>query len=217
MLAGLLVVLLIEAPDQFLEDGAHRVVVEAGELFIAVAVLDRLWAEVDRRVEELYDQVPEVVCLDQSGQLLAELEFVEDFLHVGRKAVQVSPEVGLELLGAVEQPFQGEGRGVVKRLARCLAKRSVLVADLRLVQPLLHGEDSIFRRFQEAIEPADDGHRQNHVALLAADVDIAEHIVGDAPDEVDDRAVLSVVHVRVWLQGYGASNKNPPVMGRNYR
>ena len=45
LLARLFVVLLVEAPHQLLEDGAHPVIVEAGVLDRAVAVHDRGGAE----------------------------------------------------------------------------------------------------------------------------------------------------------------------------
>ena len=49
VLARLLVVLLVEAADQFLEDRAHRMVVEARMLHRTIAVQHRLRAEIDRR------------------------------------------------------------------------------------------------------------------------------------------------------------------------
>ena len=99
VLAGLLVVLFVEAADQFLEDRAHGVVVEAGQLARSRRRSSTgLRAEVDRRVEELLDQVAEGVGLGERGNLVAELEVVEDVLDVGREAVEVGLEIGLELL-----------------------------------------------------------------------------------------------------------------------
>ena len=46
---ALLVVLLVEAPDQFLEDGSHAVVVEAGVPDRAVGVHHRIGTQVDVR------------------------------------------------------------------------------------------------------------------------------------------------------------------------
>ena len=71
-------------------------VVERREKLVAVHVLHRLGAEVDAVVEELLDQVAEDVGLDQGRDLVAELELVEDLLDVGRKAVQIRFEIGLE-------------------------------------------------------------------------------------------------------------------------
>ena len=81
--------------------------------------LRRVRAEVDVRVEELLDQRAEGVGLGQAWDLVAELEVVEDVLHVRREAVEVGLEVGLELLlaGAGLEVAQGELRGVVERLA----------------------------------------------------------------------------------------------------
>jgi len=83
VLSGLFVVLLVETADQLLEDGAHRMVVERREQFVAVHVLNRLGAEIDAAVEKLFNQVAEDVGLDQRGDLVAELELVEDLLDVG--------------------------------------------------------------------------------------------------------------------------------------
>ena len=46
MLPGFLIVLLVEAPDQFLEDGAHGVVVQAGMADGSVEIQDRFRTEV---------------------------------------------------------------------------------------------------------------------------------------------------------------------------
>ena len=70
---------------------------------------------------------------DQRRNLVAELELVQDLLDVGREAVQVGLEVGLELLllGPGAQVAQGERGGVVEGLPGRLAERSVLVGDAR--------------------------------------------------------------------------------------
>ena len=61
VLAGLFVVLFVEAADQLLEDRAHGVVVEAGQPDVAAPVEHRVGAEVDVVGEELLDQAAEDV------------------------------------------------------------------------------------------------------------------------------------------------------------
>ena len=119
VLARLFVVLLVELADQFLEDRAHRVVVDAGR------------REVDVGVEELVDQRADGVGLRQRWQLVAELEVVEDVLDVGREAVEVVLEVGQQLLLAAArlEVAQRELRGVVEGLARGIAERGALLGD----------------------------------------------------------------------------------------
>ena len=159
VLAGLLVVLLVEPADQLLEDRAHGVVVEAGMLDRAVAVQDRVRAEVDRRVEELLDQRAERVGLGEARDLVAELEVLEDVLDVRREAVEVGLEVGLELLlaGAGTQVAQREVRGVVEGLAgglrRALRPGSVMPASSSIV---LHVEHGLLGRLQHGVEAAQD-------------------------------------------------------------
>ncbi len=54
--AGLLVVILVEAADEFFEDSPHRMVVEAGVTESAVGVADGIGGEVDLGVEKLGDE-----------------------------------------------------------------------------------------------------------------------------------------------------------------
>ena len=199
VLARLLVVLLVEAADQLLEDRAHRVVVEAGVLDRAVAVQHRLRAQVDVRREELLDQRAERVGLREARDLVAELEVLEDVLDVRREAVEVGLEVGLELLlaGAGPEVAQRELRGVVEGLAGRLPQGLVLVDDARLVERGLHVEHGLLGRLEHRVEAAQDGHRQDDVAVLAADVEVAQDVVGDAPDEVGDPVELNRFHLPV--------------------
>ena len=125
VLAGLFVVLFVELAHQLLEQRAHRVVVHRRVLDGAVAVFDRMGAEVDFGVEELGDQGAEGVGLGQTRDGVAELEVVQDVLHVGGKAVEVGVEVGFELLliGAGLQVAEGKLRGVVECLLGSGAQR----------------------------------------------------------------------------------------------
>src|SRR6185437_162443 len=77
-----------------------------------------------------------------------------------------------------------------------VAQGAVLVRDVLVVERLLLREDLGLRRLEHGVEAAQDGHRQDDVAVLAAHVEVAEHVIGDAPDEADDGAVLAGVHER---------------------
>jgi len=98
VLAGLLVVLLVEAPDEFLEDRPHGVVVEARLFHRAVAVDDWVRAEVDVGRQELLDERAEGIRLRELRELIPELELLQDVLHVRGEAVQIRLEVGFKLL-----------------------------------------------------------------------------------------------------------------------
>ena len=75
---------------------------------------------------ELLDEAAEDVGLHQRGDLVAELEFVQNFLDVGGKTVEVGLEVGLELLlfGPGPEVPQGEGRDVIESVPGRVAQRS---------------------------------------------------------------------------------------------
>ena len=99
----------LNRPDELFENGTHAVVVEALQTHGAVSVQNGPRAEVDRLVEELLQQEPQRMRLDQPGNLVAELELLQDLLDVGREAVEVGLEVGPEPLlladrGQVTEP-----------------------------------------------------------------------------------------------------------------
>ena len=68
-------------------------VVQRGQLDAAAGILHWQRREIDLGVEEVVDQVTKDVGLHQLLDLVAEVELGEDFLHVGRKAVQIRNEV----------------------------------------------------------------------------------------------------------------------------
>jgi len=119
-------------------------------------------------------------------------------VNVRREPVEIGHEVVSELLLARPrlQVRELEGRGVVKILAGGLAQCLVLIDDLRGIQPGLHLQDGRLGRLQHRVEAAQDGHRQDHVAILAANIKVAQDVVGDPPDEVGDPVQIAVRHRR---------------------
>ena len=71
----------------------------------------------------------------------------------------------------------------------------------RLVERGLHVEHGLLGRLQHRVEAAQHGHRQDDVAVLAAHVEVAQHVVGDAPDEVGDPVELALFHVTQQVAG----------------
>ena len=86
---------------------------------------------------------------------------------------------------------------VVERLPRRLAQGGVLLDHAGVVEGGLHVEDGLLAALQHRVEAAQHGHGQDHVAVLAAHVEVAEHIVGDPPDVVRDPVQVAVAHVGV--------------------
>ena len=164
----------------------------------AAGVHHRYRAQVNVGRGELLDQRAQGIGLGEARDLVAELEVLEDVLHVGREPVEVVLEVGSELLAACPgaEVVEGELRRVVERLAGRLPERSLLLDDAQLVEPSLHVEDGLLGGLEHRVEAPQDGHGQDDVAVLAADVDIAEDIVRDAPDVVGDP-------VEAWDGGFG--------------
>ena len=67
----------------------------------------------------------------------------------------------------------------------------------RLVEHLLGVEHLLLGRLEHRVHAPDDAHRQDHVRVLAALEEVAQDIVGDAPDEGDDLVVGCLVHERI--------------------
>ena len=74
--ASFFVVFFVELADEFFEDGAHGVVIDAGG------------AEVDVGIEEFVDEGAEGVGFGEGGELVAEFEVFDDFLDVGEKPLR---------------------------------------------------------------------------------------------------------------------------------
>ena len=117
VLTGFLIVGLVEAAHKLLEDGAHSMVVQTGE------IAARLRAEVNVLADKLLDDRAENVGFDHGVDLVSELELVQNFLHVRRKAVEICFKIRLELLRgwAAGQVAQAEGRSVAESLPSCIA------------------------------------------------------------------------------------------------
>ena len=135
VLAGLLVVLLVETANQLLEDGTHAMVVQARQPDRSIAAQHGPGAEIDGGIQELLDQEAESIGLDQRRNLVAKLELLQNLLNVGRKAIEVRLEIGPQLLlpGSGPQIAEAEGRRIVEGLAGRLTERRMLVSDTGLV------------------------------------------------------------------------------------
>ena len=151
---GLLVVLFVEATEQFLEHLAHADVVQ-GRDDESVRPLHGLVGEVDARVGDMLDDGKETVVVGELLRLLRrgasvlgeEAEFLEDVPHVVREAQKVLVEVGEQDALVVG----GLGLEIVQRpLARVVVREARDVHEhVGVDAVLLHlGVDLRLRRLQ---------------------------------------------------------------------
>jgi|ERR1700730_2521098 hypothetical protein len=140
--------------------------------------------------------VPRESDLESVGIWLRNLKFSKMVLDVWREAIEVGCEIGLELVlaGAGFQVAQGELGGVVEGLPSGIAERGSLLGDAGFVEQLFGLKDGILCRLQHGVEAAQDAHRQDNVRIFAALEEVAENIIGDAPNERDDFVVGGLVH-----------------------
>ena len=141
--------------------------------------------------------VPSASALERRRDLIAELEFLKYVLDIGRESIEVSLEIRLELLlaGPGLEVAQREFRRVVEGLPCLLPERLVLVNDACLVERGLHVEHGLFGRLEQRIDPPQHCHGKDDVAVFAAHVEVAEHIVSDTPDKICDPVQLRLFHV----------------------
>ena len=116
---------------------------------------------------------------------------------MGEEPVEVRLEVSGELLavGAGSQVAQGEAGGVVERLPSRLAQGGVLLDHGGGVEGGLHVQDRLLAALQHRVEAAQHGHGQDHVAVLPAHIEVAQDVVGEAPDVVRDPVEVAFAHV----------------------
>ncbi len=205
VLAGFLVVVFVEAADQLLEHRAHGMVVEAG------LVAHRGGAEVDVLIEEFLDELAEDIGFREAGDLIAKLEIGQDVLHIWRKAVEVGGKIVAERLlgGAGLEVAQEKGGGVVECLPGGGAEGVLLIGHLLAVERGFHVHDGLFRRLQHGIEAAQNGHRQDDIAIFSPHIHVAQDIVSDVPDEIGEPVELSLVH-KSECEGVIANVKTSP-------
>ena len=127
------------------------------------------------------DELAEAVGLGEPGDLVPKLEVFQDVLHVWREAVEVGHEVVLERLLSLAglEVAKEKGRSVVKSVTGGGAEGVVLVGDLFPVQRRFHFEHGGFPRLQHGIKAAQDGHRQDHIAVFPANENVSQGVVGD--------------------------------------
>ena len=94
------------------------------------------------------------------------------------------------------QALEGEFGGVVEDLAGGFAEAvRIEHGHARLIFLELHlGQHGFLGVLQQAVDPTEDEHRENDIAVFPADEDVAEAVVRDGPDEGDDFVVGGVIH-----------------------
>ena len=197
--AGFLIVLLVELTDQFLENRTHAVVVQTGMLedgpfFVFV---HRVWAEVDVRRYKFFNDCTEDICLDHGVNLIAELELLQNLLHIRRESVKICFKIRFQglLFRTAGKVAQTERRCIAKSLSSHVAQCRPLVIDTCRIQLFLHIQDSLFTVLQKSIQTADDRHRQDNVAVLAAHIHIPQAVVCNAPYKANYLIMHPIVHI----------------------
>jgi len=121
-------------------------------------------------------------------------------VNIGAEAVEILFDISeQELLvvggGVVDFP-QRPFAGVVEDIAGLMAQGGLLqIVQLHFVALKTNFfEHGVFGGFEQRIEAAQHHHRQNHIAIFAAHIDITQAVIGDAPDKRNELVVRLVGH-----------------------
>src|ERR1039458_3400113 len=134
---------------------------------------------------------------------------VRSALRTGSGLRLISGSRNLPMSVLSESDLEKAG-SVVERLAGGGGERGALLGDGRLVEHLLGFEHSFLRWLQYGVHAAQDKHGQDDVGVFAALEQVAEHVVGDAPDEGDDFVVSGLVHLGELGSGGGGGLRGTP-------
>ena len=167
MLAGGLVGKLGEFADEFLEDGTH------------LRVADGVGMQVDAG-ELLGDEI-EQAGLGEAVDLGVEVEGVENVSDGGRERLHVGTQVLTDVILIAHEFLEIKRRCVEEKLAG-LAKQERLGIQPRFLPDGQFGEYRRLGGFEHAVQPAQHGERQDHLAVRGLLV-VATQQVGDGPEE----------------------------------
>jgi hypothetical protein len=177
---------LPESPDQLLEDGPHR------------RVVDPVGVEIHG--PEALQHLEEEPGLVQLADGVVEVEPLQHLAHVRAEAGDVVPQVRREVRRIGQELVEVVAGGVVEGEARGAAELAARILQLPL-EPAFRLQDAGLGRGQDAVEAAEHGERQDDVLVLAALEGVADQI-RHTPQEADD---LAVVHGGALIRAGSAS------------
>ena len=135
--------------------------------------------EVDRG-ELLRDHVKQAR-LGQPVDLRLEVELLEDVAHGRGKAVDVRAQVGGDVVLVAHQLLEVERRTVVEALLGDAGQHHI-GAELLLLERLGLLKHGRLGGLEHAVEAAQDGEREDHLAVVGL-LEVASEKIGDGPDE----------------------------------
>ncbi len=193
--ARVLVQRLVELPDQLLEDGSHRWVVDL--LRMQIDLLEPL---------QHLEQQPGLV---QLADGVVEIELLQHFPHVGAEAGDVVAQVCRQVRSVGEELFKVVARGVVEREPGGLPQLRVEVLQLFPPQLRLLAQHLLLGGGQHAVEPPEYRERQNDVLVMAAPEGVPDE-VRNAPEPAHDFAVVHGSKTRYGCSPIGSGVADDP-------
>lgn len=166
--SGLLVVGLGKPLDQVFKDVPH------------IHGADLLRPHIRLVGAEVHDHLIEQASLLHAVDLGTEIHAGEDVLHIVGKAIEIGPEIVVDVLRVCPQGFKGERAGVVELVSGGSPQEPLL--DRQMLDLLVSIQYRLVGWQQAVVEPLDDHHRQNHQTILMR-LESAKEGIRHIPDE----------------------------------
>ena len=129
---------------------------------------------------EVHNHLIEQARLLHAVDLGAEIHAGENVLHIVGKAIEIGPEVIIDILRVRPQGLKGERAGVIELVSGGSPQEPLL--DSQMLHLFVCIQHRLVGRQQAVVEPLDDHHRQNHQAVLVG-FERAKESVCHIPDE----------------------------------
>ena len=129
---------------------------------------------------ELFHHTVQTVILVHLLNLLLEFQIIENYLHIGREALDIADEVLSNIVTVIQQPGQGKFAGVVEGVAGCFLQQCSGQFRIRLVLV----DNGLLGICKRTFKAAQDDHGNDNILVFIGGIGTAQGI-GDGPHQGD--------------------------------
>ena len=168
VLPGVLVMSLGKAADNFFKDIAH------------FNIGNHIGVQIGFRRCELLDYDIQNALVSHCGNVTVKLELFDNVPDVFGKALQVRPEIRLDMIRIIKKPLKSILACVIERMPRRFTKKHVF--HLKSLYLVVFFEYCVLCVGKNAVKTADNRQRQNHFAIFVRLIHSGQ-LIGNRPDQ----------------------------------
>ena len=148
MFTCFLIIFLIKLTNQFFKNSPHSMIIQRKQFdgSHCIVRIDWLWTQVDSRRNKFFNNSTKNVCIYHCVNLIAKLEFLQNFLNIRRKTIKICFKISFKCLFLCTtcQIFQQKRRSITKRLICSIAQGRPLVCNTSLIHSIFHFKNVCF-------------------------------------------------------------------------